>query len=146
MEKRFNTKAAARATTNVYDTHHFFREWRLYRDKSVETLAKEAGLSMSMISQLERGRTSYTEATLIKLAVALQCKAWELLCSAPDNPRPVFEKAVRMIAPRFDFDALGEDGKRRLEDLITANLMAAINGVERLQERDALMAKGWRQR
>ena len=54
-----------------YDVKNFVREWRAEAGLSVRRWPEKAGISGAMLSQLERGKTTYTQATLEKLAVAL---------------------------------------------------------------------------
>lgn len=74
---------------------HFIKEWRKHRDLSLEKLGEMAGVSPSMISQLERGKTTYTQTTLEALARALEVEPWQLLaCGDPG----VETKLWRIIA------------------------------------------------
>lgn len=63
---------------------HFIKEWRKYRDLSLERLGAMSNVSPSMISQLETGKTTYTQITIEKIAKALEVEPWQLLvCSDP---------------------------------------------------------------
>jgi transcriptional regulator with XRE-family HTH domain len=65
---------------------HYIKEWRKYRGHSLDSLAKLSKVSPSMISQLERGKTSYTQTTLEALAKELHVEPWQLLvCKDPEN-------------------------------------------------------------
>lgn len=62
---------------------HFIKAWRKHRKMTVENVAAEAGLTASMISQLETGRSAYTQNSLEAVATALSVEAWRLLCAPP---------------------------------------------------------------
>jgi transcriptional regulator with XRE-family HTH domain len=82
MEKAINASRRERIARPVT---HYIKEWRKYRGHSLDSLGKEASVSPSMISQLERGKTSYTQATLEALAKALNVEPWQLLaCRDPE--------------------------------------------------------------
>jgi addiction module HigA family antidote len=69
-------------------THHI-RAWREHRKLTMDVLANSAGLTPSMISQLELGRTRYTQQSLEKIAVALGVEPWQLLADNPEKkPSP----------------------------------------------------------
>ena len=55
------------------------RRSRLARAASQEELAERSGLHWTYISELERGLKSPTLATIVALAGALECRAWELV-------------------------------------------------------------------
>ena len=65
-------------------THHV-RAWRKHRGLSIDSLGMLAGLTGSLISQLERGKAGYTQHSLEKVAEALGCEPWHLLCAPPDR-------------------------------------------------------------
>ena len=62
---------------------HFIKAWRKHRKMTVEAVAERAGLTASMISQLETGRSAYTQNSLEAVAGALGVEAWRLLCCVP---------------------------------------------------------------
>ena len=64
---------------------HRLTVWRKHRGLSMAELARLSGLTTSMISQLEIGRTNLSHATLKKLARILDCEDWELLGFGPDE-------------------------------------------------------------
>jgi transcriptional regulator with XRE-family HTH domain len=69
------------------DVSHYIRAWRDARGLSTAQLADKAGLSSSAISQLELGRSSYTQQSLEKIAKAIGVEPWQLLAH---NPRSDF--------------------------------------------------------
>lgn len=68
---------------------HYVREWRKYRGLTQERLAERTPFTHGAISQLETGRTSYTQEMLEALAVALDCSPGDLL-----NVNPLKEGEV----------------------------------------------------
>jgi transcriptional regulator with XRE-family HTH domain len=76
---------------------HFIRQWRKYRGLTQEQLAERIGVTPGAISQLEVGRTSYTQHMLEAMAVELQCKPGDLL-----NVDPTREDAIWSIWETLD--------------------------------------------
>lgn len=69
----------------------FLKEWRKYRDDMTqETLAERAGMSVSNISQLERGLQGYSQEGLEALADALQCEPGHLLTVDPTTDEAIW--------------------------------------------------------
>lgn len=62
---------------------HYIREWRKFRQLTQERLAERTPYSTGAISQLETGRTSYTQGILEALAAALDCQPGDLLSRNP---------------------------------------------------------------
>lgn len=62
---------------------HYVREWRKYRGLTQERLAERTPFTTGAISQLETGRTKYTQDMLEALAEALQCTPADLLMRDP---------------------------------------------------------------
>lgn len=86
----------------IYPVSHFIREWRQYQQLSIEQLAAKVGLSTSMISQLERGKSGYTQSTLEKVADALDCEPWQLLaCQNPGEGANLWRIALMLDRPAF---------------------------------------------
>lgn len=61
----------------------FIRQWRDHRGLTLERLAERVGMTAGNLSQIERGRTPYTQATLEALAEALQTDPANLLMRDP---------------------------------------------------------------
>lgn len=57
----------------------FFREWREYRNLTLEAAASRAKMTAGNISAMERGAQGYTQNGLEKLAEAYQCEPGFLL-------------------------------------------------------------------
>jgi transcriptional regulator with XRE-family HTH domain len=58
---------------------HHIREWRKFRGLTQERLAERTPFTHGAISQVETGRTSYTQEMLEALSVALDCTPGDLL-------------------------------------------------------------------
>jgi transcriptional regulator with XRE-family HTH domain len=71
------------------DKHHYVREWRKYRGLTQERLAERTPFTIGAISQLETGRTKYTQDMIEALAVALDCKPGDLLSRDPNREAEV---------------------------------------------------------
>src|SRR5258705_13910757 len=85
------TEAAAVATSATgngpVDLGERLRAIRLLRRRTLKDIAAAAGVSESFVSQLERGRSSASVATLQRLAAALGIEVSDLF--APEGlPRP----------------------------------------------------------
>lgn len=61
----------------------FLAEWREYRNLTQEALADRVGMSVSNISQLERGLQGYSDDGLEKLGWALRCEPGHILTINP---------------------------------------------------------------
>lgn len=64
---------------------HFIREWRKYRNLTLERLAERIDVTHGALSQLERGETNYTQPMLEALADALQCTPGDLVTRPPTH-------------------------------------------------------------
>lgn len=104
---------------------HYIREWRNYRGLTVDGLGEMAGISGSMISQLERGRTTYTQTTLQKIAEALNVQPWKLLAAGPDEDERLWTVVLRSSLPEIGLD-LDEAGQSAVSAMISNNYRAAI--------------------
>jgi transcriptional regulator with XRE-family HTH domain len=83
------------------------RAIRQLRRKTLKEVATAAGISESFLSQLERGRTNATIATLQRLATALAIEVSDLFASGNARPR-VLPREAR------EFVAWGELGRKAL--------------------------------
>jgi transcriptional regulator with XRE-family HTH domain len=83
------------------------RAIRQLRRKTLKEVAGAAGISESFLSQLERGRTNATIATLQRLTVALGIDVSDLFGSPAARPRVLRRGAL-------DFVAWGELGRKAL--------------------------------
>jgi len=83
------------------------RAIRQLRRKTLKSVATAAGISESFLSQLERGRTNATIATLQRLSTALGIEVSDLFPSNAERPR-VQRRAAR------EFVAWGDLGRKAL--------------------------------
>src|SRR6476659_3396973 len=83
------------------------RAIRQLRRKTLKSVASAAGVSESFLSQLERGRTNATIATLQRLSTALGIEVSDLFTSTAERPR-VLRREAR------EFVAWGELGRKAL--------------------------------
>jgi transcriptional regulator with XRE-family HTH domain len=63
----------------------FFREWRKYRDLTLEEAGERAGMTAGNLSAMERGTQGYTQAGLEALAEAYNCDPGQLLTIDPSK-------------------------------------------------------------
>jgi transcriptional regulator with XRE-family HTH domain len=61
----------------------FFRQWRKYRELTLEEAAELSGMTPGNISAMERGAQGYTQDGLEKLAKAYDCEPGQLLMVDP---------------------------------------------------------------
>lgn len=59
--------------------NHYIKEWRKFRHLTQERLAERTPFTHGAISQLETGRTKYTQDMLEALAAAMDCSPGDLL-------------------------------------------------------------------
>jgi transcriptional regulator with XRE-family HTH domain len=76
----------------------FVREWRQYRDMTLERLADLIGLTYVSVSRIERGLQPYKQQTIEALAAALMTDVQSLLTRDPNHPEdiwPIWDRATR---------------------------------------------------
>lgn len=66
------------------------KKWRKFRGLNQERLAGRLDMATASISQLETGKTGYTQDTLERLAVALDCQPADLLMRDPTDPTGIW--------------------------------------------------------
>ncbi|MGN6799700.1 MAG: helix-turn-helix domain-containing protein, partial [Gaiellaceae bacterium] len=74
------------------------RAIRQLRRKTLKDVATGAGISESFLSQLERGRTNATIATLQRLSTALGIEVSDLFTSTTERPRVLRREAREFVA------------------------------------------------
>jgi transcriptional regulator with XRE-family HTH domain len=104
---------------------HFVKEWRKYQGMNLETLGELSGVSPSMISQLELGKTSYTQNTLERIAAAMKLQPWQLLACGPDESRRLWQVVMNWTGDNEAFAGLPPEGERCLEEMLSNNCEAA---------------------
>lgn len=137
MKARFKEGGRVRVQ---YDVTHRIREWRIYRNLSVNALGKAAGMSGSAVSQLERGITSYTESTLVKLASALHCRTWQLLAGSPSDPADLWEEVLAATEPDLDMSGLSPEGLEVLRSVIVDHCQMMRKQVQNILRLEASAA------
>ena len=83
------------------------RAIRQLRRRTLKEIATAAGISESFLSQLERGRTNATIATLQRLATALGIEVSDLFSTGSSRPRVIRREAR-------EFVAWGKEGRKAL--------------------------------
>lgn len=79
---------------------HFLKEWRQYREMTLEQAAEASDLSHSVITRLENNRREYSAHHLVALAKAYRCSEPDLLQRNPlTNPpgRPALSAEIVSI-------------------------------------------------
>lgn len=66
------------------------RKWRKFRGFTQEQLAGRLDMATASISQLETGKTGYTQDTLERLADRLNCQPADLLMRDPTDPQGIW--------------------------------------------------------
>src|SRR5947199_8254720 len=74
------------------------RAIRQLRRKTLKEIASAAGISESFLSQLERGRTNATIATLQRLSTALGIEVSDLFTTGKPQPRALRRGARAFVA------------------------------------------------
>lgn len=81
---------------------NFVKEWRTYRGLTQDQLAEQSSYTGSAISQLESGRSKYTQTFLEAIAQALDCHPADLLLK---NPAPEsFQQTVERLSNKIPLE------------------------------------------
>lgn len=75
----------------------WFREWRKYRKLTQAQLADKIGTTITGISNMETGRTTYSQSTLEAWALALDCEPTDLISGPPGQTS--IDRLFRQAAP-----------------------------------------------
>lgn len=78
---------------------HYVKEWRKFRGLTQERLAERTPFTPGAISQLETGRTQYTQAMIEALSAALDCEPGDLISVNPYKQGEVVD-LMRLINDR----------------------------------------------
>ncbi|HEY2373559.1 MAG TPA: cupin domain-containing protein [Gaiellaceae bacterium] len=97
------TESAMQSAVDGDETVHVelgerVRAIRQLRRRTLKEIATAAGISESFLSQLERGRTNATIATLQRLATALGIEVSDLFSSGSSRPRVIRRDAREFVA------------------------------------------------
>jgi transcriptional regulator with XRE-family HTH domain len=106
---------------------HYIKEWRKHAGLSVEKLGEIAGISGSMISQLERGKTTYTQNTLEALARALHLQAWQLLACGPDENKELWRMVMNTPERRTLLLQISDSDRPTMEKLLANSVEGACD-------------------
>lgn len=88
-------EAAGEGMTEASPVPHYIRDWRKKADLTVYELGDRIGMSGSMVAQIERGSSRYTERTLTLLAQGIGCQPWQLIAYHPDHEQVFIWKLSR---------------------------------------------------
>lgn len=102
---------------------HYIQKWRKLRAMTIKDVGEAADLSTSMISQLETGRSRYSQESLEKVAKALDVEPWELLVIDPMENNNVW----RYFLPPTLLDEIAEEDQPKLIELIKNNIDTTLN-------------------
>lgn len=92
---------------------------------SQEKLAELAGLSLQTINGIEGRRLWVSDATMIKLADALQIEAYELLVPKADFSEPAYRRLPLDIVLNIQHN-LGRHLKLRIEDALDSYFLSLL--------------------
>lgn len=134
MKVKVKGQAVVRITREVV---HFVKEWRKHQGMNLERLADLSGVSASMISQLELGKTSYTQNTLEALAAAMKLQPWQLLACGPDESRRLWQVVMNWTGDSEAFSGIAPEGERMFEEMLNNNCEAAAKTARCLYPRQA---------
>jgi XRE family transcriptional regulator, regulator of sulfur utilization len=109
---------------------------RKARRLTLEQLATISGVSRSMLSQIERGQTNPTFATLWNLTRGLNVDISSLIGGEPARPHPQIEVIASYSVPEIK----SEDGLCTLRILSPAQLVGRIEWYELILEPGATLA------
>lgn len=68
----------------------FIRQWRKHRGLTLEKLAERVDMTTGNLSNIETGKTGYSQATLEAIAGALRCAPADLLVRNPSDPDAIW--------------------------------------------------------
>jgi len=108
------------------------REERTRRGVSVRGLAREIGVSASLISQIETDKSSPSVSTLYAITTALGISIEDLFGTAPADPRGDQARAgdgadpAARAAPPGGHRAVGADRQRRVGPVVEPNLREVL--------------------
>lgn len=105
---------------------HYIKEWRKHFGLTVDRLGEIAGISGSMISQLERGKTTYTQKTLEALAHAMNLQPWQLLACGPDENQELWRTVMNRSDRRAMLEGVDAAELPVLEEMLNNNCEAAV--------------------
>lgn len=69
---------------------HFLRPWRKHRDKTLEAVAEEVGISRTQLGRIEKGQQPFNEELLTRLADIYDCDVPDLIMRDPSDPQNIW--------------------------------------------------------
>ena len=124
------------------DVVHFIKQWRKHRHMSIVELGEAAGISASMISQLETGKANYTQVTLEALAKALRVHPAALVWADPSREELAWSDLVKGWE-RYDGIEESKLLDTLINDAIEAALRAAHKSAHTLLQKEEEHAISW---
>lgn len=111
VHRNFNMAKRLKVKEEIVETRFkqplrrtFIREWRKARTKTQGDLAEHLGVSIATISQIENGKSPYSQGQLEGIADLLGCEPADLLMRNPADPEGIWslwEKAKPADRPRI---------------------------------------------
>ncbi len=90
VQHAYMPKRPASRPTRIPYRKTFMRQWRKYRDQSLEELAEKIGITHATLSRIERGKHPYSQAILEKVAAELSTDVPSLLTRDPEDPQNIW--------------------------------------------------------
>lgn len=91
--------AVAKKRASHQVVRHHLRAWRKHFRLTQGQLAERAGFSTGLISQLESGRSQFSEECLRRIGRALHIPASFVLGNHPDDPLTLLALRLRRLTP-----------------------------------------------
>jgi transcriptional regulator with XRE-family HTH domain len=115
--------AAAQESNGQLDLGERLRAIRLLRRLTLREVAAAAGVSESFVSQLERGRSSASVATLQRLAAAVGIEISDLFAGEPESGPRVLRRQERQL---LEWGRLGRKALLTPKAFISLEVVAAV--------------------
>jgi transcriptional regulator with XRE-family HTH domain len=71
-------------------SRHYIREWRKFRELTLERLAERIGMTHQNLGKIERGKVPYNQVLLELLAAELRCEPVDLIIRDPNMPNGIW--------------------------------------------------------
>jgi transcriptional regulator with XRE-family HTH domain len=71
-------------------SRHYIREWRKFRELTLEKLAERIGMTHQNLGKIERGKVPYNQVLLELLANELRCEPADLIIRDPNLPNGIW--------------------------------------------------------
>lgn len=90
------TRHPKKKAEDLQPTH--LREWREFRDLSLESAAETFGITHGQLSKIERGKSPYNQRLLEKAAGLYKCSVVDLLTRGPTEAEDLFSAYAELDA------------------------------------------------